>query len=201
MRCLRPEGFISVRIVQATLLVAALLLFAPDRAGADYVNFEAPHVHPIALTPSGARLLVVNTPDATLEVFAVELDGSLQPQRTIPVGLEPVTVKARTESEAWVVNYLSDTISIVDLDQGVTVRTISVGDEPTDVVFAAGKAFVAVSQEDAVKAFSLAALDQAPQQIDLFGVRTQALTVSNDGSRVYAVVRDSGNQTTVVNVG
>jgi DNA-binding beta-propeller fold protein YncE len=179
--------------------VATALLLAGSRVGADYVNFEAPHVHPIVLTPSGGRLLAVNTPDATLEEFAVAADGSLQPQKTIPVGLEPVTVKARTESEAWVVNYLSDTISVVDLDLGAVVHTLSVGDEPTDVVFAAGKAFVAVSQEDAVKAFSLAALDQAPQQIDLFGVRTQALAVSNDGSRVYAVVRDSGNQTIVVN--
>jgi DNA-binding beta-propeller fold protein YncE len=195
----RPASWRPGRRLVTALM--AMLAIASIRSRADYVNFEAPHVHPIALTPSGGRLLAVNTPDATLEVFTVAADGSLQPQATIPVGLEPVTVKARTESEAWVVNYLSDTVSIVDLDQGVTVRTISVGDEPTDVVFAAGKAFVAVSQEDAVKAFSLAALDQAPQQIDLFGVRTQALAVSNDGSRVYAVVRDSGNQTTVVNGG
>jgi DNA-binding beta-propeller fold protein YncE len=190
-RLQRGRGFL--------FLATVLLLLAAGDAAADYVNFEVPHVHPIALTPSGTRLLAVNTPDATLEVFAITPDGGLQPQETIPVGLEPVTVKARTESEAWVVNYLSDTVSIVDLDQGTIVRTLSVGDEPTDVVFAAGKAFVAVSQEDAVKVFSLAALDQAPQQIDLFGVRTQALAVSNDGSQVYAVVRDSGNQTTVVN--
>jgi YVTN family beta-propeller protein len=183
------------------VIVAVMLLLLPALAGADYVNFEAPHVHPLALTPSGGRLLAVNTPDATLEVFVVASDGSLHPQATIPVGLEPVTVKARSESEAWVVNYLSDTVSIVDLDQGAVIRTIAVGDEPTDVVFAAGKAFIAVSQEDAVKVWSLTALDQAPQQIDLFSLRTQALAVSNDGTRVYAVARDSGNQTTVVNGG
>jgi YVTN family beta-propeller protein len=184
--------------VRVACAATALFLTAP-RADADYVNFESPHVHPIALTPSGGRLLAVNTPDATLEVFTVAADGSLVAQKTIPVGLEPVTVRARTESEAWVVNYLSDTVSIVDLDQGSVVRTISVGDEPTDVVFTAGKAFVAVSQEDAVKVWSLATLDQPPQQIDLFSLRTQALAVSKDGSQVYAVARDSGNQTTVVN--
>jgi len=185
------------------LVVATAVLFLATTAAprADYVNFEAPHVHPIALTPAGTRLLAVNTPDATLEVFDVAADGSLTPHAPIPVGLEPITVHARTETEAWVVNYLSDTVSIVDLAQGFVVRTIAVGDEPTDVVFAAGKAFVSVSQEDAVKVWSLAALDQPPQQIDVFNLRTQALAVSNDGTRVYAVARDSGNQTTVVNGG
>ena len=70
---------------------------------AAYVNFEVSHVHPIDLTPSGGRLLAVNTPDALLEVFAVQPDGSLVAEKSIPVGLEPVTVAARTDGEAWVV--------------------------------------------------------------------------------------------------
>jgi YVTN family beta-propeller protein len=181
----------------AALALAGLLPGAPARAA--YVNFESSHVHPIDLTPSGERLLAVNTPDALLEVFAVGAGGVLSRQASIPVGLEPVSVAARTDSEAWVVNHLSDTISIVDLSLGVTVRTLPVGDEPSDVVFAAGKAFVAVSQEDAVKVFSLANLDAAPATIDLFGSDARALAVSNDGGKVYAVVLHSGNQTAVVN--
>jgi YVTN family beta-propeller protein len=170
-----------------------------NQASANYVNFESSHVHPIDLTPSGGRLLAVNTPDARLEVFAVAPDGSLARQASIPVGLEPVTVVARTDSEAWVVNHVSDTISIVDLNQRAVVRTILAGDEPTDVAFASGKVFVAVSQEDAVKVWSLANLDAPPTWIDLFGSDTRALAVSGDGSKVYAVVLHSGNQTTVVN--
>jgi DNA-binding beta-propeller fold protein YncE/mono/diheme cytochrome c family protein len=175
----------------------ALALAAP--AGAAYVNFESSHVHPIDLTPSGGRLLAVNTPDARLEVFAVGPDGTLSREASIPVGLEPVTVVARTDSEAWVVNHLSDTVSIVDLGLGMTIRTLWVGDEPTDVAFAAGRAFVAVSQEDAVKVFSLASLDTAPATIDLFGSDARALAVSSDGTKVYAAVLHSGNRTTVVN--
>ncbi len=175
-------------------LVASL---SPSRA--EYVNFESSHVHPIALTPSGHRLLAVNTPDALLEVFAVDADGDLIPLEPIPVGMEPVTVAGRTDSEAWVVNHLSDSISIVDLGLGRVVRTLPVGDEPVDVVFAQGKAFVAVSQEDAVKVFNLANLDAAPATIQLFGSDTRALAVSKDGGKVYAVVLHSGNQTTVVN--
>ncbi len=185
------------RFAPILALVAALGL---DAERAAYVNFESSHVHPIDLTPAGGRLLAVNTPDATLDVFTVKPDGSLTPQATIPVGLEPVTVMARAESEAWVVNHLSDSVSIVDVDLGTVVRTLAVGDEPTDVVFAAGRAFVAVSQEDAVKVFDLSNLNAAPAKIDLFGSDTRALAVSSDGTKVYAVVLNSGNRTTVINV-
>src|SRR5262245_4621915 len=181
------------------LLVASAVVLIASKAQAAYVNFEASHVHPIALTPNGARLLVVNTPDALLEVFDVSAAGALTPRASIPVGLEPVTVAARTSSEAWVVNSLSDTVSIVDLDLGTVTRTIAVGDWPTDVVFAAGKAFVAVSQEDAVKVFNLADLAAPPVRVDLFGRDVRALAVSPNQAKVYAVLLQSGNQTTVVN--
>ena len=170
---------------------------APGRAA--YVNFESSHVHPIDLTPSGSRLLAVNTPDALLEVFTVSTSGGLAPERSIPVGLEPVTVVARTDGEAWVVNNLSDTVSIIDLDLGTVTRTLFVGDEPTDVVFASGRAFVAVSQEDHVQAYNLADLAQPPVRVDPFGRDVRALAASPDGSKLYAVVLQSGNQTTVIN--
>src|SRR5262245_20209967 len=172
---------------------------ADPPARAAYVNMEASQVHPLALTPSGGRLLAVNTPDELLEVFTVGADGSLRPERSIPVGLEPVTVVARTDGEAWVVNQLSDTVSVVDLDLGTVTRTLFAGDEPNDVAFAGGKAFVAVGQEDAVKVWSLADLTLPPVRVDLFGRDVRALAVSKDKSKVYAVVLQSGNQTTVVN--
>jgi len=180
------------------LLALACALASAARAQDSYVNFESSQVHPVALTPSGARLLAVNTPMAALEVFAVQADGSLVRERVVPVGLEPVSVAARTDTEAWVVNHLSDTVSIVDLDSGSVTRSLDVGDEPSDVVFANGRAFVAVSQEDRVRVFQLANLDAAPTVIDLFGSDTRALAVSGDGSKVYAVVLHSGNGTSVI---
>src|SRR6185503_13210037 len=158
----RRLSIVVVPVVCMLLVCAA----AGGFARAAYVNFESSHVHPLDLTPSGARLLAVNTPDALLEVFTVQADGTIRAQRSIPVGLEPVTVVARTDSEAWVVNTLSDTVSIVDLDLGTVTRTLAVGDEPTDVVFASGRAFVAVSQEDAVKVFSIADLTLPPVRVD-----------------------------------
>jgi len=188
-----------VRRIVIAAVVCSLVVGAGGASRAAYVNFESPHVHPIDLTPSGARFLAVNTPDALLEVFTVSPDGSLAPQASIPVGLEPVTVVARTDAEAWVVNHLSDTVSIVDLDLGTVTRTIATGDEPTDVAFASGRAFVAVSNEDAVKVWSLADLTLPPDRVDLFGRDVRALAASADGTKVYAVVLQSGNQTTIVN--
>ena len=180
-------------------LLAWALVPAPALAQERYVNFEVSQVHPVALTPSGARLLVINTPDALLELFAVQADGGLHHQASIPVGLEPVSVTARSDTEAWVVNHLSDTVSLVDLDRRTTIRTLFTGDEPNDVAFARGRAFVAVGREDAVKVYDLARLDDPPQVVRVFGSGPRALAVSNDGARVYLVVQDSGNQTTVLN--
>src|SRR5262245_13070023 len=132
----------------------------------DFVHFESSHVHPLAMTPDGTRLLVVNTPDNRLSVF--DLTGAT-PVRIaeIPVGLEPVSVAARNNGEAWVVNNLSDDVSIVDLTTLHTRATLRVGDEPNDVVFAGTKAYVSVSQEDAVKAYDPANLAAAPVVIPI----------------------------------
>ena len=136
-----------VRTLPGTAVLIVICAFwAP--AFADYANFESAHVHPIGLTPSGTRLLAVNTPDALLEVFAISADGSLTPMAAIPVGLEPVSLRALDDRYVWVVNHLSDSISVVDLQLRTTIRTIRTGDEPADVVFAQGKAFVAISQGD-----------------------------------------------------
>ena len=184
------------------LLISIVVLVAwTGSAWATYTNMEVSQVHPIALTPDGQKLLVVNTPAARLEVFAVAVDGSITHSDSISVGMEPVSVVARTSTEAWVVNNLSDSVSIIDLGSSpaTVTETLDVGDEPTDVVFAAGKAFVAVSGEDTVKVYTLAALGSPPQSVDLFSDAIRALAVSEDGLSVHGVALRSGNQTTVVN--
>jgi YVTN family beta-propeller protein len=119
----------------------------------------------------------------------------------IPVGLEPVSVAARNDREAWVTNWLSDSVTIVDLISGNVVRTIDVGDEPTDVVFAGQSremAFVCVSGSAQVKVYDPNAPDDSPQVISIRGKQPRALTRDSMGSRVFVSVFESGNQTTVV---
>jgi DNA-binding beta-propeller fold protein YncE len=103
-----------------------------------FVEFESGPVRPVALSPSGSRLYVANIPDNRLEVFSVNPGGTLTHAFSIPVGMEPVAVAARTDTEIWVVNHLSDSVSIVDLAAAPprVVRTLIVGDEPSDIVFA-----------------------------------------------------------------
>ena len=64
----------------------------------------------LTLSPDGSLLFVVNTPDNTLEIFDVGV-GGLTFSASVPVGMEPVSVAARTNDEVWVVNHLSDSVS------------------------------------------------------------------------------------------
>lgn len=119
--------------------VFLLVLSVPALASAlgSFVTFESGHVRPLTLSPDGTRLFAVNTPDNRLEIFAVESAG-ITHTGAVSVGMEPVAVAPRTGSEVWVVNHLSDSISVVDVGSTPprVVRTLLVGDEPRDIVFA-----------------------------------------------------------------
>ena len=95
---------------------------APRDSSGVFINWETPHVNPIAMTPDGTRLLAVNTADNRLEVFNI-LTGVPTRVASVPVGLDPVSVRARTNTEAWVGNHISDSVSIVDLTTMNVVRT------------------------------------------------------------------------------
>lgn len=192
-----------------------------------YALFESGQVRPLALSPQGDKLYAVNTPDNKLEVFTVTEQG-LQHEKSIPVGMEPVAVALRSKSEAWVVNHLSDSISIVNLDTGNerVVRTLLVGDEPRDIVFAGSngdKAFITTAHRGQnvpydpqlttpgigradVWVFDAknpgATLEGEPVNIiTLFTDTPRALAVSADGKTVYAAGFKTGNQTTTAWVG
>ncbi len=109
-----------------------------------FVAFESGPVRPLALSRDGSRLFAVNTPDGQLEIFDVGR-GGIAHRASVPVGMEPVAVAARTNTEVWVVNHLSDSVSIVDTAATPprVVRTLLVGDEPRDIVFAGpARAFI-----------------------------------------------------------
>jgi YVTN family beta-propeller protein len=178
-------------------LTAFTIVFVRPAAGQSFVNWETPHVHPLEQTPDGTKLLAVNTPDNRLEIFSINASG-LTRLGSITTGLDPVSVRARTNTEAWVVNHVSDSISIVDLATFRVAATISTGDEPCDVVFAGTpqRAFVTVSQLNQVRIYDPQNLTSPPAIIAIEGEDPRAL--ATDGSRVFVAVFDSGNRTTVL---
>lgn len=210
-----------LRVAAVALLLAPFGLWLLARPSVTFSqstsvqNFESPQVHPLALTPDGTRLLAVNSPNGTLSVF--QLANGLAPKliAEIPVGLEPVSVALRNNNEAWVANWLSDSISVVDLATASVVRTVDVGDEPTDIIFAGSTremAFVCVSGGGSllsgtpianlgrgqIKVFDPTTTLASPTTIEIFGKQPRALARNSDGSRVFVSIFESGNQTTIV---
>lgn len=174
------------------------LLKSRTTAAPDFVHFESAHVHPIDMTPSRDRLVVVNTADNRVSVFDIT---GVAPVRIaeIPVGMEPISVRCKDDSTAWVVNQLSDDVSIVDLNIMHTRATIRTGDEPMDVVFAGGssQAYVSVAGEDVVRVYDSSTLAEV-STIPVKGQRPRSLTKSADGSKVYVAIFDAGNRSTVL---
>lgn len=218
-------------IITLALVLAASL--PRNAAGESFVNFESGHVRPLALAPGNDLLFAVDTPDNRLAIYRVTAAG-LTLAAEVSVGLEPVAVAVRAKAgglvEAWVVNHLSDSVSVVEVDpttleQAHVIRTLLVGDEPRDVVFAGSggsRAFVTTARRGQnlppsvpaslttagvpralVWAFDAndlgSSLEGTPLGIiELFGDSPRALAVSPDGATVYAAVFLSGNRTTTV---
>ncbi len=179
----------------ATRAVAVAML--PD---VDYENFETGQTHPVRLSAAGDELYAVNTAEARLAIFDVAAtDGSLTFSGDVPVGLDPVSAAVRPgTNEVWVVNHLSDSVSVVDAATRTIIATIAVGDEPTDVAFASGRAFVTLAgNQDRVNVYN-ASTRALLATLPIFGDDPRALAVNAAGTEVYAVVLESGNQTTAL---
>ena len=200
--------------------VFLLGMLGPSLRADSFVPFESGHVRPLALSASGDILLAVNTPDNRLEVFRATADG-LAREGEVRVGLEPVAVAVDNQSRAYVVNHVSDTVSVVNFTEAArpfVERTLLVGDEPRDVVVAGAagdKIFITTAHrgqnnptDPQLSTPGIGRADvwvfergsQAPSQIvTLFCDTPRALAASPDGTRVYAAAFHSGNRSTVLN--
>lgn len=217
-----PPRSSAVAAVTIAVLTGAVPL---AHAGGPYALFESGQVRPLAMAPHRPLVFAVNTPDDRLEVLALAGDR-LVPIASVKVGLEPVAVAARDDREVWVVNHLSDSISIVDVSDPTAprvTRTLLVGDEPRDIVFAGPqrqRAFVTTARRGQnspvdpalttpglgranVWVFDAARLGTSlggtPLTIlTLFTDTPRALAVTPDGRTVYAAGFRTGNRTTTV---
>src|SRR6185369_11905652 len=150
-------GYTRLALASVVVGLATILGGTGTVRAQSFVNFESGHVRPLALSPDGSRLFAVNTPDDRLAIYQVGI-GSLSLIAEVPVGLEPVAVATRTNGlgrvEAWVVNHLSDSVSIVEVDPldaslSHVTRTLATCDEPRDILFAGAgnaRAFVTTAR-------------------------------------------------------
>lgn len=189
---------LAVVVLGIGLAAFPRLLTSRTTSGPDFVHFESGHVHPVDLTPSRERLVVVNTADNRLSVFDIT---GVTPVRLaeIAVGMEPISVRCLDDSTAWVVNQLSDNVSVVDLNAMHVRATLRTGDEPMDVIFAgaSSQAYVSVAGEDVVRVYDSSTLAEVTT-IPVKGHRPRSLVKSADGSKVYVAIFDAGNRTTVL---
>ncbi len=218
---------VLTRLVVLTVLGGRLLAVPLAQAAPAFTLFESGHVRPLALSPNRSKLFAVNTPDNRLEVYAVSNQG-LTHLTSVAVGLEPVAVAVRHEQEVWVVNHLSDSVSIVSVagNTAHVTRTLLVGDEPRDIVFAGptrSRAFITTAHRGQNAPFAPqlttpgvgradvwvfnatnlgTSLGGTPLTIiNLFSDVPRALAASPDGSTVYAAAFVSGNRTAIVPLG
>ncbi len=189
---------IPVLAVGIGIAVAPRPLASRATSGGDFVHFESGHVRPAAMTPDGTRLLVVNTPDNRLSVFSLT-DSFPKRVAEIPVGMEPVSVAALDNNTAWVVNQLSDDVSVVDLTTMHVRATVRTGDEPSDVVFAGSptRAYVSVSMLDVVRVYDPTTLTLVAT-IPVNGRMPRALARNAAGTLVFASIFAGGNRTSVL---
>jgi hypothetical protein len=177
-----------------------------------FINFETPHVHPIDVSPDGTYLAACNTPDGRIEIYAInQTNGQLSFRSSVAVGVDPVSVRFRTNDEIWAVNAVSDSISIINralaqvVDTIITYRLTDTGsalegspngDEPMDLVFIDGgaQAVVSCSATDILQLYDTATRTLLDESLRLDGEEPRSL--ATDGNAVWAGIFESGNGTT-----
>ncbi len=179
-------------------LFTLLLIFftAMTQSQVSFVNWENHPIHAIDISPDKNRMAVAHTADNRVQLFDISLGYPVKLGH-VKVGINPVSVRFQNNEKLWAVNHISDSVSVIDFTDRKVTQTLHTNDEPFDVVFANGKAFVSCSQPNQVQIFSA---DQGDllQTIELIAEEPRSMVVNSDGTKIYVAAFESGNRTTVL---
>ena len=221
----RREGMSARRLLKTTLVLCVLhsdarYLWHPERpraAAPSYTLFESGQVRPLALSPNGQLLFAVNTPDNRLEIFRGAARAGLVARAARCPSASSRSRSRRAATTRSGSSTTSPTASASSMSTqrpraGRSSRTLLVGDEPRDIVFAGPGAHARLHHHRAPRpehpvsirssprpasaaptsgsstpTTSAASLGGTPLTIvTLFTDTPRALAVTPDGARVYA---------------
>jgi len=199
--------------IAAPLFVLALLAAgcpAPNLPGSGAQLYLSPQTNPMALSNDGTRLYVANTTSGTLSVLDVSNALAPSPLAEIRVGHDPTSVAVlpglvNGDELVFVVNHISDSISVVSRNKLAVVQTlqeldaegVTLTDEPTGIAFAnATRAFVTLDQPNQVLVLDVDANGRAsiaPNRLDIYAQAPRNIAVA--GGKLFVAPFESGNQT------
>jgi YVTN family beta-propeller protein len=132
------------RVFLATIVLFLLLLSLGSHAAEDPPLAAKRSSSPIAFTPDGATLLVVN-PDSNSLTLVATVSRSVLAE--VPVGVDPRSVAVSPDgSRAYVANQGTDSLSVVDIAARAVIADVAVGDRPVGVAVSPNGRFVAVAE-------------------------------------------------------
>jgi DNA-binding beta-propeller fold protein YncE len=178
------------------------------RSGAQL--YLSPQVQPMALSEDGTLLYVANTTSGTLTMLDVMNPLAPRLYAEIRVGHDPVAVAVLPggvgyDELVFVVNHISDSISVVSRNRFSVVQTIQAFDangvtrmdEPTGIAFTGpDRALVTLDQPNQVLVLDIDAGGRAtiaPERVAITAQAPRAIAVA--GGRAFVASFESGNQT------
>jgi len=203
----------AVPLALLPLFALALLAFQcqPDslpRSGAQL--YLSPQVAPLALSNDGTRLYVANTTSGTLSVLDTSNALAPTPLAELKVGHDPTSVAVlpglvNGDELVFVVNHISDSISVVSRSKLAVVQTIQQLDsdgvtrtnEPVSIAFAGpSRAFVTLDEPNQVLVLEIDSNGHAsisPTRLAITAQAPRGLAVA--GGKLFVASFESGNQT------
>ena len=187
-----------VRFLGVLLATAACAVsFVPNSSWAgSFTNFESPPQHPLDLSPDGQTLAVTSLPDARVELFDLS-SGMPLLSGDVRVGIDPVSARFRNDNELWVANFISNSVSVIDLSSRRVIATIQTSEGPSDIAFANQRAFVSCAGANRILVVDVTTR-LVESEIPIKGDRPKSMALNLDGSRLYVAIFESGNASTIL---